>query len=83
MNEIEWIKSLDKDSSEPSRVNVANSVMRDIRTIEQPAGSAAYGWMALFATLVGCGAVAFAFQAWVTLQDPLVNFMDSWKLVLQ
>ncbi len=81
MNEIEWIKSLDK-AQPVVRVSVANSVMRTLRSGEQLIAQIS-PLAALVAMLAGAGAIAFAMQVWINFQDPLMNFMDSWKLVLQ
>jgi hypothetical protein len=85
MNELEWIKSLDRTGPEDApEVDVANSVMRQIRS-RQNAGRDRdpFGIAALLATLAGGGAVAYAVVAWSAFQDPLLNLFDSVKLVLQ
>ena len=85
MNEVKWIKSLDqREPQRASEVDVANDVMREIRSRRSAAQDRdPLGIAALLATVAGGGAVAYAVVAWSAFQDPLLNLFDSVKLVLQ
>ena len=85
MKEVDWIKSLDRAAARTTiapNVDVADAVMREIRSQERPVRDPLH-WAALLATLAAGGAVAFALQAGILFQDPFASFLDSFKLVLQ
>jgi hypothetical protein len=83
MNEIQWLKSLDRDKDQPIRVDVADQVLRDIRQRSHPAESGLPPLAALIAALAGAACIMIAVETWMNFQDPLASFVDSWRLVLQ
>ena len=56
MNEQQWLKSLDRQAPTPD-VDIAASVLRDIRVRQTSSQEPGLGWPALIATLAGGGAV--------------------------
>jgi hypothetical protein len=93
VKEIDWIKSLDRaagrtveGASPAPQVDVADAVMREIRSHDRPTPARLRDPLplaALLATLAGGGAVAVALQAGLLFQDPFAGFLDAFKLVLQ
>jgi hypothetical protein len=82
MTEEQWVQSLDRETPTPE-IDVASSVLRDIRLRQVATTEPGLGWPALIATLAGGGAALAAFQVVAALSDPFSGLFDAFKLVLQ
>jgi hypothetical protein len=82
MKEVEWIKSLDRPSSNMPSVDVAAAVMGRLRSTRQE-GRSVLSIAAVFAVVAGVTAVVLAIPLWVQAQNPLAGFTDAFNLVLQ
>jgi hypothetical protein len=84
MNEVEWIKSLDRPllDEPPRRIDVTVSVMRAVHSVQHE-DEAVLSIAAVFAVIAGVAAIALALPVWVSTQDPLAGFADALNLVLQ
>ena len=82
MNEVDWIKSLDRASPDEPRIDVTVSVMHAVGSI-QSEDEPVFPFAAAVALAVGVAAIALALPAWFAEQDPLVGFADAFHLVLR
>jgi hypothetical protein len=82
MNEVEWIKSLDRFSSNAPRVDVTTAVMERVRSTRR-ADRTVLSIAAVFAVAAGVTAILLAMPLWVEARNPLAGFTDAFNLVLQ
>jgi len=81
MNEIDHLKSLDRDDAQAHDIDVTNAVLRTIRTRQRADADDAFLLPAIVATLAGGLAVLVILQ--LNLTDPFAGFLDAFNLVLQ
>jgi hypothetical protein len=82
MNEVEWIKSLDRAPLDEPKIDVTARVMCALRSVQHE-DEAVFSIAAVFAVVVGAASIALALPVWVSTQDPLAGFADALNLVLQ
>ncbi len=82
MDEIEWIRSLDRARAHAPRVDVADRVMLVVRS-QRHEHDDVFPFAALLATLAGVAAILMALPMWAAAQDPLAGFADGFQMVLQ
>jgi hypothetical protein len=86
MNEVKWLKSLDRASlprNDVPRIDVTMGVMRAVRTIRYEEDDAVFPLAALAALLAGAAAIAVMLPVWFATENPLAGFADALNLVLQ
>lgn len=85
-DEIAWIKSLDRAAaSAVPTVDVASSVMREIHHARQisPPENGLPLLAAALASLAGVSAATVGIIVWLGMQDPVIEFVEPLRLVLQ
>lgn len=80
MNEIDHIKKLDAAAGDAPEVNVADNVIRRIRTQQRSNAESRPLWMAALLSSLAAAVIAFvAIQSFAGLQDPLGDlFTPVW-----
>ena len=84
MNEMQWIKSLDRVSADVPTLDVAQRVLRSIRQV----GSAqerelVYPIAAVLSAVLGATACIVAVPFWSTATDPFIGLGNALQMVLQ
>jgi hypothetical protein len=82
MNEVDWLKSLDRATPHPTTIDVTEAVMRVARSTPRNP-DAVFSIGAVVAAVAGVAAIALAVPWWVATQDPLACFAEAFDLVLQ
>jgi len=84
MNELEWLKSLDRAVPAHRAVDVTEGVMQAVRarSIAQE-NDRTFFIAAIVATAAGIAAAAIVAPAWFAPTDPFAGFGDAVNLVLR
>jgi hypothetical protein len=84
MNEVEWLKSLDRAAATPRVVDVTPGVMQAVRSrsISQD-NDRVFPVAAVVAAVVGAAAVALVAPSWFAPSDPFAEFGEPLDLVLR
>jgi len=83
MNEVEWIKSLDRGNDAPMNVDVAARVMQNLYASRQRDGERVFGFAAIVAVALAAASLALVLPTWLTPENPFAGFDDAVRLVLQ
>ena len=84
MNEVEWLKSLDRAEPAPPMIDVTRGVMQAVRSRSMARDDdSVFPFAAAVAAIVGAAAVAAVAPAWFALSDPFAGFGEALNLVLR
>lgn len=84
MNEVEWLKSLDRPAPAPRVVDVTAGVMQAVRSrSKSQEDDRVFLVAAAVAAFVGAAAVAIVAPVWFAPSDPFAGFGEPLNLVLR